>query len=70
MKIGALVMSETVTFEDALEKDDWGIIIGKDGTLKGMFIPEGQDEELVPQVIVEICKQYFGVDPSEDVTMH
>ena len=43
---------KVVNFEEALDEDDWGIIIGKDGTLKGMFIPEGQDEELVPEVIV------------------
>ena len=38
-------MSEKIQFEESLEDDDWGIIIGKDGTLKGMFIPEGKDEE-------------------------
>ena len=63
-------MSEPVTFEDALEDDDWGIIIGKDGTLKGMFIPEGQDEEQVPDVIVKMCIDYFGIDPTEEVTLH
>lgn len=63
-------MSESVTFEEALEDDDWGIIIGKDGTLKGMFIPEGQDEEQVPDVIVKMCIDYFGIDPTEEVTLH
>ena len=37
-------MSEKIQFEESLEDDDWGIIIGKDGTLKGMFIPDGKEE--------------------------
>lgn len=63
-------MSEQVTFEDSLEKDDWGIIIGKNGELKGMFIPEGEDEADVPEVIVKLCKEYWGIDPTDEVTLH
>lgn len=63
-------MAETVTFEESLEKDDWGLIIGKDGTLKGMFIPEGEDEAEVPQAIIDICVKYFGIDPTEEHTVH
>ena len=61
---------ESLTFSESLEDDDWGIIIGKDGTLKGMFIPEGEDETQVPQAIVQICLDYFGVDVTEEVTLH
>ena len=53
-------MSETVTFEESLEDTDWGLIIGKDGTLKGMFIPEGEDEAEPPQAIIDICVKYFS----------
>ena len=63
-------MSEKIQFEESLEDDDWGLIIGKDGTLKGMFIPEGKEEEEVPPVIVKLCKQYFGIDVTEEVTLH
>ena len=63
-------MTKQVEFEEALDKDDWGLIIGKDGSLKGMFIPEGSDDEEVPQVIVELCIQFFGIDPTKEVTMH
>jgi len=59
-----------VNFEDALTDDDWGIIIGKDGSLKGMFIPQGEEEDQVPAVIVKLCKDYFGIDPTEEVTLH
>jgi len=63
-------MSEVVTFEQSLEEDDWGIIIGKNGELKGMFIPEGEDEAEVPEVIINLCKEFFGIDPTEEVTLH
>ena len=63
-------MSESVTFEQSLEDDDWGLIIGKNGELKGMFIPEGQDDAEVPQTIIDICIKYFGIDPTEEVTLH
>lgn len=63
-------MSEKVSFEESLEDDDWGLIIGKDGTLKGMFIPEGEEETEVPEAIRQICIKFFGVDPTEEVTIH
>jgi len=64
------MMSEQITFEDSLEDTDWGLIIGKDGTLKGMFIPEGEDEADVPQAIIDICVKFFGIDPTEEHTIH
>ena len=64
------MMSEKITFEQSLEEDDWGIIIGKNGELKGMFIPEGAEETDVPEVIVKMCKDYFGIDVTEEVTIH
>jgi hypothetical protein len=63
-------MSEQMTFEDSLDEDDWGLIIGSDGSLKGLFIPEGHDDDEVPEAIIEICTKFFGVDPTEEVTLH
>ena len=54
-------MSEK-TLEAQLGEDDWAIIIGNNGNLKGIFIPAGMDEDLVPESIVTIIAQYFGVD--------
>jgi len=75
LRKGVVPMSKKktyVTFEESLEDDDWGLIIGKNGNLKGMFIPEGQQEEWVPESIVEICEKYFGVDldADNDNTLH
>lgn len=64
-------MSELLSFDESLEDDDWGLIIGKDGSLKGLFVPDGEDEDLVPEVIVKLCKEYWGIDvTSEGETLH
>lgn len=57
---------EYVNFADSLEDDDWGLIIGAEGQLKGLFIPEGKEDDLVPESIITICEQYFGVDLTQD----
>ena len=58
-------MSKKVTFEESLDTTDWGLIVDKDGTLKGLFIPDGADENDVPQNIIDICVQNFDIDPDE-----
>jgi len=58
-------MSKKVTFEDALEDTDWGLIIDNKGRLKGLFVPDGCDEDDVPESIIELCCDKFGVDPME-----
>ena len=60
-------------FEEALEEDDWGLIISSEGKLKGLFIPDGKDEDEVPAEILVLCRKYFGIDVHDDVyseTMH
>ena len=57
---------EPKTLNEQLDKDDWAIIIGKDGNLKGLFIPDGKDEDEVPESIVYIMADYFGVDFDEE----
>ena len=42
-------MKTRITFEEALADDDWGLIIGEDGSLKGLFIPHGANEDDVPE---------------------
>jgi len=57
---------EPQTLEAQLGEDDWAIIIDNDGNLKGLFIPEGKDEDLVPESIVYIMEKYFGLDLDEE----
>ena len=59
-------MSNTIEFEDALEDDDWGLIISSEGELKGLFIPEGKEEDDVPENIVNMCVRVFGIDVTAD----
>ena len=60
-------MSKTeIEFEDALEPTDFGFIVcGKTGRLKGLWIPEEMEEEPVPENIIRMCVEHFGIDPEE-----
>lgn len=63
--------TKRIAFEDALEDDDFGLIIGKDGTLKGMFVPtEFEDEDFVPEQIMEILLKVYGMNIDSEVTLH
>lgn len=57
---------EYITLDDALEEDDWGLIINASGELKGIYIPKGSEDDEVPEAIVGICETYFGVDFDEE----
>tara|TARA_Y100000389_G_scaffold69603_1_gene66238 strand:+ start:1378 stop:1578 length:201 start_codon:yes stop_codon:yes gene_type:complete len=61
-----------VSFEDALDNDDFGLIIDKDGNLKGLFVPDNADDELdfVPDTIVQILEKVYGINMGDEVTMH
>jgi hypothetical protein len=58
---------DSKTLEEHLGDDDWALIIGKDGNLKGLFMPDGTDEDLVPESVVYIMSEYFGVDFDEEM---
>ena len=51
---------------DQMKDDDWAIIIGKDGELRGVFMPDGQDEDMVPDPIIGIMEDYYGIDFFEE----
>jgi hypothetical protein len=57
---------ESKTMEDHLEDNDWALIIGGDGNLKGLFMPDGKDENEVPHSIVYIMERFFGIDFNDD----
>jgi hypothetical protein len=61
---------ENIGLEDAFDDTDFGIIISPEGDLKGLFIPAGMEDELVPEVIVNILEQYWGITLDESVTIH
>ena len=54
-------------FEDTLEDDDYGLIIGKDGMIKGIWVPRNlEDEAEIPASIANLCETNFGVDPNDE----
>lgn len=57
---------DKVHFEESLDDNDFGLIIcGKTGSLKGLWIPVGMEEAPVPETIIDICVNVFGIDPKE-----
>ena len=59
-------MTKQVEFDEALEPTDFGFIVcGKTGRLKGLWIPKEMDDEPVPESIIQLCVEHFGIDPAE-----
>ena len=57
---------DELAFEDALDATDFGFIVcGKTGRLKGLWIPKEMEEETVPENIIRMCVEHFGIDPEE-----
>ena len=51
-------------FIESLEDTDYGLIVGNDGTLKGIWIPTTQEDVDIPDEIVSLCIKTFGIDPN------
>ena len=64
---GSKRMSKKVKFDDALEPTDYGFIVcGKTGRLKGLWIPTGSENDDIPESIVKLCVEIFGIDPTDE----
>ena len=53
-------------FEDSLEEDDYGFMLDAQGRLKGIWIPTSAEDENVPDAIVQLLKDHWGVDVNDD----
>jgi|TARA_B110000046_G_scaffold38100_1_gene41712 hypothetical protein len=51
-------------FRESLTSSDYGLIVGDQGELKGIWIPEGKQEDCIPDNIVSLCVAKFGIDPN------
>lgn len=51
-------------FRQTLDATDYGLIVGCDGTLKGIWVPQTMEGMDIPQGIINMCVQKFGIDPS------
>ena len=54
----------TLEFKKSLEATDYGLIVGSDGQLKGIWVPESMDGLDIPEGIVNLCVARFGIDPN------
>jgi hypothetical protein len=60
-----------IEFQDSLEDDDYGIIIGKDGMIKGIWIPRHlEHEDEIPAAIANLCEDSFGINPNDESVYH
>ena len=50
-----------ITINEALDDDDWALIFDKQGDLKGLYIPRGSEESVVPKSIYEVCKNTLAL---------
>jgi hypothetical protein len=57
---------EDLQSELQLDKDDWALIFSNDGNLKGLYIPVGKEDDEVPESLVHIMEEYFGIDFDDD----
>lgn len=51
---------------DVLDDDDYGIIVGVDGEIKGVWVPADHEYIDIPQPVVDFCIKHFGVDINEE----
>lgn len=55
-----------ITFNQVIEDTDYGIIVNKEGMIKGIWIPEDLERDEIPATISRLCIEYFGVDPNDE----
>jgi hypothetical protein len=51
-------------FKTSLDITDYGLIVGCDGMLKGIWVPETMEGRDIPEGIVNLCVARFGIDPN------
>jgi hypothetical protein len=62
-----MMSSEHITFEKAIEDTDYGLIVcGKTGRLKGIWVPDGNEDAEIPDTVAKLCVHFFGIDPNKD----
>lgn len=55
-----------ITFNQVIEDTDYGIIVNKEGMIKGIWIPVDLERDEIPATISRLCIEYFGVDPNDE----
>lgn len=55
-------------FRESLEDTDYGLIVGADGTLKGIWVPNSVEDDTIPDAVVDLCISKFGINPNDTDT--
>jgi|TARA_B110000971_G_C19816672_1_gene411373 hypothetical protein len=58
-------MQVTGTLDKIMGSRDWALIFGADGRIKGIFIPDGYQEEDVPNEML-VMLEAAGIDMFDD----
>jgi hypothetical protein len=59
--------NESISFDTAIGDDDYGLIVcGKTGKLKGIWVPDGNKDTVIPDTVAKICVHFFGINPNTD----
>ena len=53
-------------FNETLEDDDYGFILDKEGNLKGIWVPQGAEDEDVPEALVILLQEKWGIDVNDE----
>jgi len=56
--------NHSLKFEKALESNDYGLIIGEEGELKGIWVPDHLYDEPVPEALAQLCMMNYGINPN------
>lgn len=59
------------SLDDIMDDEDWALIFDTSGRLKAIFIPEGKQEDEVPQALLHVMSLFnLDVNDAEDATIH
>lgn len=53
-------------FEDSLDDDDYGVILDREGKLKGIWVPRCAEDEDIPEAVVQLLMEHWGIDPNDE----
>ena len=65
-------MKEEGELSELMSDDDWALIFGPDGKIKGIFIPQGKEEDDVPREVL-VMLESAGInlyEPEEEIVYH
>mgnify|MGYP003628515203 FL=1 len=65
------MQDEAGRLDELMNDDDWALIFGPNGEVKGVFIPEGKEPTDVPHVIEAVLlKAGIDMHTSRESTLH